>query len=241
MHEKFVHSEKIHKTKHGLFIGDFVYGANDGIVTTFAVISGAIGASLTREPIIILGLASLIADGISMGLSNYLAINSRLDYQKQERLREVFEVERFPDKERQEVREILQNWGVPENKLEEFVNILTKDKDQWVNLMMREELGIFEDKIESPTKHGITTSLSFFLSGSLPLLPYLLGLRTWSPFLISVTATAVSLFVVGALRTFITGTNWIKSGLQMLTIGGLAAFAAYFVGGIVKNLFGLSI
>ncbi len=239
MHEKFTHSEKIHKTGRGQYIGDIVYGANDGIVTTFAVISGAAGASLSAQPIIILGLASLIADGISMGLSNYLAITSKLDFQKQERLREIFEIENFPEKERDEVREILAKWKVPESKIDDMVDILTANKDSWVDLMMREELGIFEDKVESPVRHGIITSISFFIAGSLPLLPYIFGIKVGSPFAFSLMTTAISLFVVGGARTIVTGSNWLKSAIQMLIVGGLAAFAAYLVGGIVKNIFGI--
>ncbi len=81
MQEHFVHSEKIHQAERGLYIGDLVYGANDGIITTFAVVSGAAGASFSPGIIIVFGMANPIADGISMGLSNYLAIRSRLDYQ----------------------------------------------------------------------------------------------------------------------------------------------------------------
>ena len=241
MHETFLHSEKIHKVERGQYIGDLVYGANDGIITTFAVISGAAGASLAPGPIVILGLASLIADGISMGLSNYLAITSRLDYQRDERKREEFEVEHFKDKERDEVRHILNSWGIHESRIELVLDDITKNKKTWVDIMMREELGIFEDKIESPIKHGLVTTTAFVISGSLPLIPYLLGVHLGSQFIFSATTTAASLFIVGSLRTYITGSNWLKSGLQMLFVGGLAAFAAYFVGGVVKDIFGIVI
>ena len=218
-----------------------MYGANDGIITTFAVISGAAGALLSTGPIVILGLASLIADGISMGLSNYLAISSRLDYQKDERKREEFEVENFHDKERGEVKDILKKWDIHESRIEAVLDDITKNKKNWVDIMMREELGIFEDQLESPAKHGLVTSIAFVISGFLPLIPYLIGIQTSSPFILSLLTTAVSLFIVGAARTYITGSSWWKSGIQMLLIGGLAALTAYFVGGIVKDIFGIII
>ncbi len=241
MHKNFNHSEKIHQTEKGLYIGDVVYGANDGIITTFAVISGAAGASLPAGTIVILGLASLIADGISMGLSNYLAVSSRLAYQKQERLREEYEVENFPKIEREEVRDILVRWGVPEIHMEETLDSITSNKERWIDLMMKEELGIFEDKVVFPIKHGIVTTSSFIIFGFLPLIPYVFGADASSQFSVSLTATAISLFIVGATRALITGTNWVKSGLQMLTVGTFAALIAYAVGAVVKALFNISI
>ena len=241
MQENLTHSEKIHQTEHGLYISDLVYGANDGIITTFAVISGAAGASLTPGTIVILGLASLIADGISMGLSNYLGISSKLDYQKQERLREEFEVEKFPEKERGEVLEIMQKWGVPHKYMEEILDAVTSDKKRWVDLMMREELGIYEDRGVHPMNHGVVTMIAFIIAGFLPLIPYIFGVQAESQFVVSLAATGASLFIVGAARTLVTGTNWFRSGMQMLSVGVLAAFAAYFVGSIVKGLIGISI
>ena len=233
--------EKAHSIARGKYIGDFVYGANDGIITTFAVVSGAAGAFISPDVVIILGMANLIADGISMGVSNYLSTRSRLDFQKKQRIIEENEVETMPEKEREEVRIILRDWGIEENKIEGVVESITKDKEKWVNLMMRDELGIIEDKAESPLKHASVTSASFVVAGSLPLAPYFLGIATENQFIVSIIATAVSLFVVGSMRVYVTKTNWLKSGLQMLFVGSIAASAAYFVGAAVKALFDINI
>lgn len=241
MQEGLIHSEKIHQTEHGLYISDIVYGANDGIITTFAVVSGAAGAALSPGTIVILGLANMVADGISMGLSNYLGISSKLDYQRQERLREEYEVENFPEREREEVKDIMLRWGVPEKHMEEVLDAVTSDRARWIDLMMREELGIYEDKVVYPIRHGLVTMFAFVGAGFLPLVPYVFGVNTESQFVLSIAATAASLFVVGSSRTLITGANWLRSGIQMLAVGSLAAFASYFVGGLVKNLFGIAI
>ena len=161
-----------------MYIGDLVYGANDGIITTFAVISGAAGAALAPGVIIILGLANLMADGISMGLSNYLSLRSRIDFQKQERDREEMEVEKFPKDEKKEVKEILAKWGVPEGRIEETVASITADKKRWVDIMMVEELGIVESNIKFPGRHGMITSAAFVVAGALPLIPYIK--KVWS-------------------------------------------------------------
>jgi vacuolar iron transporter family protein len=233
--------EKIHTITKGKYIGDFVYGANDGIITTFAVVSGATGAFISPGIIIILGLANLIADGISMGVSNYLSTRSRLDFQNKQRTIEENEVETAPEKEKEEVKIILRDWGVEESKVEGVADSITKDKKKWVDLMLRDELGIVEDKKEVPLLHALVTSVSFMIAGSLPLIPYIFGVAAENQFTVSVVATAVSLFIVGSMRVYVTGANWLKSGLQMLFVGSLAALAAYFVGAFVKSIFNISI
>ncbi|MDO8505947.1 MAG: VIT1/CCC1 transporter family protein [bacterium] len=239
MHEELVHDESVHRQAQGKYLGDLVYGANDGIITTFAVVSGAAGATLSSGIIIILGLANLVADGISMGISNFLALRSKRDFHRQQRSIEEMEVEQFPEKEREETRVILRKWGVPENRLEEVLVAVVSDKKRWVDLMMRDELNIIEDDVDSPYKHGAATGLAFVVAGALPLLPYIIPVATSSRFIVSIVATAISLFVVGSSRTLVTKMPWFRSGLEMLFVGGLASAAAYAVGFFVKELFGI--
>lgn len=236
-----VHSEKAHQSERGLYLGDLVYGANDGIITTFAVIAGAAGAGLSAGVVIILGLANLIADGISMGLSNYLSLKSRISFQKQQRQIEEDEVRDLPDKELEEMRVIIRNWGVSEDKLESVLADVTKDKKRWVDIMMREELNIIEDDIKSPWRHGFATFIAFLIGGSLPMIPYFFGSFIDSQFLIACIATGLALFSVGAARSLVIQTRWWRAGLEMLAVGGLAAVSAYFVGGAVKRFFGITI
>ncbi len=236
MHDHSLHSEHVHERERGKYIGDLVYGANDGIITTFAVVSGATGAALSPGLIVVLGLASLIADGISMGLSNYLALKSKLDYQHEERKREEHEIEEFPAEERAEVLKILEKWKIPDASIHTVLAAITSDKKRWVDFMMKEELDIIEDSDDSPAMHGFITFLAFVLAGFLPLVPFLLGASVSHAFVISIIATGASLFIVGALRTLVTGAKWFYSGLQMLGVGILAAVAAYIVGGIISSL-----
>lgn len=234
-----MHTETIHRKERGKYLGDLVYGANDGIITTFAVVSGAAGAALSSGVIIILGLANLVADGISMGMSNYLALRSKRDFERQQRAIEEMEVEKFPEKEREETRAILRKWGVPENRIEEVLVGVVSDKKRWVDLMMRDELDIIENHVEHPAKHGAATALAFAVAGALPLIPYLLGVELQLRFAISIAATAISLFLVGAARTVVTRMPWFRSGLEMLIVGGIASLTAYLVGAGVKTLFGV--
>lgn len=236
-----VHSEAIHRVEKGKYIGEIVYGANDGIITTFAVVSGAAGAMLSSGVIIILGLANLIADGISMGMSNYLALKSRQDFERGERATEEMEVEKFPEREREEVRAVFRKWGMDSRQAHEATEVIARDKKRWIDFMMIEELGIIEENVNNIGKRGLITSFSFFIAGALPLVPYIFGVSAVYQFPVSIIATAIALFLVGAARTYVTKIHWLKSGLQMLAVGGLASIAAYAVGAIIKSVFGLVI
>jgi len=241
MLRKFIHSEKVHGSSKAKYLSDAVYGANDGIITTFAVIAGATGAAFSSVVVIILGLASLLADGISMGLSNYLALKSEKQYQAKQRKIEEEEIEKFPDIERQEIREILETWKISEDVMPRVLEAITSDKKLWVDFMMREELNILEDPEDSPFTHGVVTFIAFLIAGAMPLVPYLFGIENESIFLVSIISTAAALFTVGSLRTLLTGVNWFISGIKMLGVGSIAALVAYLVGFLVKSLLGVDI
>jgi len=234
-HKEIDHSHR----KRGKYLREIVYGANDGIVSTFSVVSGAAGASLGAGVILILGIASLIADGFSMASSNYLSLTSERKLHRLHREKERREVERKPNMEKEEVREILRQWGIPEEYVEPSTEAITKDKKRWVDLMMREELNIIEENDEKPCINSMVIFGSFVIMGSLPLLPYLFFVPTHLQFPVSVISTLVVLFIVGAARSyFLKKQWWWKLGLEMLLIGGVALGIAYGIGYAVKAVVG---
>jgi len=217
----------------GNYIGDLVYGANDGIVTTFAVVAGASGAALSSKVVLILGFANLIADGLSMAIGNYLGRKSERAFAESERSIEEWEVENIPEVERQEIRDIFQKKGFIGEDLDRAVDIITSDKKLWVETMMKDELGIYKGDDVNPLRNGVATFGSFVLAGLLPLIPYLF--RFNHSFSSSIVMTALTLFTVGSLRSLVTRRNWFKSGLEMLLIGAIAAGAAYSIGYFIQN------
>lgn len=231
-----IHTENEHGKLKGEYIGDAVYGANDGIITTFAVVSGAVGAGLSPLVIVILGLANLVGDGISMGLSNVLSLRSKKSFALRERKREEYEVETFPDEERREVRDVILKWGVQDAHAESLVADIISDKKRWVDFMMREELGILEDPDDRPWVHGLVTFLAFAIAGMLPLIPYVFGISAHLQFEVSIVATASALFIVGSLRSLVTSQTWIRAGIEMLLVGSLAAGAAFAIGAFVQSI-----
>ncbi len=158
------------------YLGDLVYGANDGLVTTFAVVSGVTGAQLAPLTIVVLGIVNLLADGFSMGASNYLAIRSAAMVDAADRGR------------------------------------------------------------REPFYHACATSLSFALVGAIPLLPYLFLEGGSLAFPISVGLSGLTLFLVGALRTSLTHGGWVRSGMEMFTVGMIAAAVAYGAGAVIAGL-----
>ncbi len=157
----------------GHYLPDLVYGANDGIITTFAVVSGVVGASLSERVIVILGLANLVADGFSMGASNYLARRSQ-----------------------------------PEEDLADRRDAL---------------------------RHGLATILGFIVAGVVPLAAYLLPLNDAAQFPASIALAGAALFAVGAARTFVTKRGFLRSGVEMLLVGALAAAVAFGIGAFAAS------
>ena len=223
------------------YIGEMVYGGLDGIITTFAVVSGVAGAQLGTPVILILGLANLLADGFSMATGAYLSTKSEQEYYRKEWEREAWEVEHFPEGERAELQEVYLERGYTEDEARQLVDIQSREPKRWVKAMMLDELGMMEDE-GKPLVNGLVTFTSFVIAGSLPLLIYLLGLAfPISPdaaFPISIVLSALALFGLGAAKVMVTKLNPIRSGLEMLVVGGLAAGVAYAVGALLKGIGG---
>ncbi len=228
-----------HRTESGAYIGEAVYGALDGIVTTFAVVAGVAGAHLSAGVVLVMGFANLIGDGLSMGVGSYLSTKSKREYQQSERERERWEIENYPEGEIHEIREIYGRKGFQGNDLDRAVEVIISNKEIWVETMMNEELGIIEEE-GHPFFNGLSTFLAFLIAGFVPLLFFVLGLPfpqvAKYSFEISVVLTAITLFAVGSLKVLVTQTLWWKSGFEMLIVGGAAAFAAYLVGFFLQGL-----
>ena len=228
-----------HQTGHGQYLKSFVYGGLDGIVTTFAVVAGVAGANLSSGVVLILGVANLIADGISMAFGDYLSTKAENEYAAAERVRETWEVKNYPEGEKKEMIELYMDKGIAETDAKIAVDALSKYEKPWVDIMMVEELGLIESP-ESPLKNALVTFGSFVFFGAIPVLIY--AIARFIPFLAAHTfatacaVTAITLFALGTLKIYFTRENWYRAGLEMLLLGGLAAAAAYVVGIMLGGL-----
>ena len=239
MHTPEAIKRRIAATQQHSYLGDFVLGAVDGAVTTFAIVAGAAGAGLSSGVAIVLGLANIAADAFSMAASNYL--KSRSDLQMVDRFRRMEEqhIELVPDAEREEIREIFASKGFEGDVLEEIVRVITKDRQQWVDTMLTEEWGLQID-LPSPAKAAIATFASFMLAGFVPLVPlfFAVWLAGNQMFLASAILTGATFFAIGLVRGRLADHNPMKTGLETLFIGGTAAALAYLVGVLLKGFAG---
>lgn len=234
-------AERIHLDPPQNYLKDFVYGAIDGCVTTFAVVSGVIGANLETNIVLILGFANLLADGFSMAVSNYLG--TKAEQQAILRARQIEEehVDSIPEGEVEEIRQIFRQKGFEGKLLERLVKVITGDRKLWVETMLKEEWGLSLTPV-SPARAGIATFVAFVVVGFVPLLPFtvarLTGIDGQTSLVLSISFTALTFFLVGVLKARYVAQSWFRSGFETLLMGGGAAILAYAVGVALRGLGG---
>ena len=202
-------------------------------MTTFAVVTGVVGAHLSPVVILILGTANLLGDGFSMAASNYSGTRTERQELETLRIQEKRHIAANPDGEREEVRQIVSGKGFAGAELERAVEVITEDEDRWIRFMLSEEYGL-PSQIRSATAAAISTFSAFLLCGLVPLLPFVFGMP--NPFPISVFATMAVFFLIGSAKSRWLVTPWWRAGLETLTIGGIAALLAYAAGVVIGRV-----
>jgi vacuolar iron transporter family protein len=215
------------------YLRDFVYGAVDGTVTTFAVVAGVAGAGLDATVVLVLGVANLVADGFSMAVSNFLGARSEAQRRERTRREEERHVALVPHGEREEVRQLLGSWGLEDRLREEVLDVVTADRERWVRLMMEQEHGLPASPT-APSLAALATFVAFVVVGSVPLLPFVVdalpGVHVVAPFGWSTATTALAFALIGVGKAVVVGQGRLRSGLESLVVGGAAAMLAYLVG-----------
>ena len=224
-------AQRLARTLRPSYLRDWVYGGIDGAVTTFAIVTGVVGANLSVRVIIILGVANLIADGFSMAASNYVGTKTEHDDFERIMAGELDHIDQVPDGEREEVRQLLAGWGLEGHALEEATRSITSDPKRWVAFMMQEEHGM-TPMLRSPLKAAASTFAAFALCGLIPLLPFFFN--TQGAFEQSVVATGIAFAVIGAIKSRWSLKPIWQSVLETVAIGAAAAIAAYFVGDFLE-------
>ena len=233
--------ERLAQPEEHSYLGDAILGGIDGGVTTFAVVSGAMGGGFSHLVIVVLGFANLLADGFSMAVSNYLGTKSERENAEEVRRTEQRHIEEHPEGEREEVRQIFAAKGFDGKILDEIVATISEDRRTWIDTMMREEHGM---RLVTPTpwRAAVATLVAFILVGLVPLVPFLWpGIAMTSAFIASAIATAVAFLGVGLVKGKVLHRSPVRSGLETLLMGSGAAIVAYFVGHWLRQTFGSGI
>jgi vacuolar iron transporter family protein len=215
-------------------IRDLVIGMSDGLTVPFALAAGLSGAVASSHIVVTAGLAEIAAGSIAMGLGGYLAAKSDAEHYASERTREEREVVAIPEAEVQEVVEIFEAYGVTAQESTPVIAALRQRPARWVDLMMSMELGLEKPDPKRALTSALTIGGAYILGGSIPLAPYIFLPSAQTALLVSVVVTLTALFVFGAFKGHFTGTPPLRSGLQTLLIGGLAAGAAFAIAKLIS-------
>ena len=215
------------------YLRDWIYGGIDGSVTTFAVVTGVVGAQLSPIIILIMGFANLLADGFSMAASNFLGTKAEHDDIRRIEAIENRHIELTPEGEREEVRQIFAKKGFVGADLDRIVELITSDRERWVQTMLRDEYGLPRE-VRSPWWAATSTFSAFLVCGLVPLIPFLL--RLGRPLSLTIVMTGAVFFAIGSLKSRWSTSSWWRSGFATLFVGGIAAGLSYAVGVLLKNL-----
>ena len=221
-----------HIEKHftaGDTVRDIVIGMSDGLTVPFALAAGLTGAIASSRIILTAGFAEIAAGSIAMGLGGYLAARGDAEHYASERVREEEEIVTVPDTEAQEVQDIFKNYGLTEVESKSVVDALRHRPKDWVDFMMRFELGLEKPDPTRAWKSAFTIAFSYIVGGMIPLSSYIIFTTAHRALIMSVVVTLIALGVFGAIKGRFTGVPIVRSGLQTALIGGLAAAAAFLI------------
>ncbi len=215
------------------FITDVVIGMSDGLTVPFALAAGLSGAVSSNAIVITAGIAEIVAGCIAMGLGGYLAGKTEQEHYESELKREYDEVAHVPEKEKQEIKDIFAAYGISESGQELLANELARDKDKWVDFMMKFELGLEKPNANRARNSALTIGTAYFIGGLLPLSAYFFTDTPANGLVVSALLTTICLFVFGYFKSKITGQRPIAGALKVTLIGLLAAAAAFGIAKLV--------
>ncbi len=220
--------------KSSAFITDIVIGMSDGLTVPFALAAGLSGAVDSNKIIITAGLAEIVAGSIAMGLGGYLAGKTEQDHYQGELKKEYEEVERIPEKEKQEVRDVFADYGLSKESQDLIAEELSKDKDKWVHFMMKFELGLETPDPARARNSALTIGTSYMVGGLIPLTAYFFTDSPHTGLTVSALITVLCLFVFGYFKSKVTGQAPFAGALKVTLIGVIAAASAFIIAKLIS-------
>ena len=232
------HIKKEHKVNYfSEYLEEVVYGGTDGIITTFAVVSGFSGANINGSTlnlsilaVLLFGLANLVADGAAMGFGNFLSIKSKKRFYNLNYKKELNETINSTAYELKQTQYILETNGFNKTDSKTLTSIISKNSDFWVKFILLHESNLENPDHINPVKTGFATFFSFVVFGFIPLIPYFFTSQVDISFYLSIFFTFLALNILGLVRSLITQNNWLFSIFETVSIGSIAAVLAYLVG-----------
>jgi VIT1/CCC1 family predicted Fe2+/Mn2+ transporter len=233
-------SKSAHKEEHlrsSDFITDIVIGMSDGLTVPFALAAGLSGAVHSNSVVITAGIAEIVAGSIAMGLGGYLAGKTEQEHYQAELEREYNEVGNVPEKEKEEVKEVFALYGLNASTQNIIADELAKNKDKWVDFMMKYELGLEKPDVNRARNSAATIGISYVIGGLIPLTAYFFTQTPYQGLFVSAILTIICLFLFGYFKSKVTGQPPLKGAFKVTLIGITAAAAAFLIAKTVNNFF----
>jgi vacuolar iron transporter family protein len=228
---RIVHHEK-HFTS-GNFVRDVVIGMADGLTVPFALAAGLSGAVSNTHLIVVGGMAEIAAGSIAMGLGGYLAARGDAEHYEQEKAREYREIKEIPEEEKAEVSRVFREYGLPAPESTRVAEALSHHPDAWVDFMMRFELGLEAPDPKRALTSAGTIAGAYVVGGLIPLSPYVILSSATKGLIVSAIVTLAALGVFGFIKGRFTGAPALRSAIQTVAIGGVAATAAFLLAKLI--------
>ncbi len=214
-------------------VRDIVIGMSDGLTVPFALAAGISGAGAATKIVVLAGLAEIAAGSIAMGLGGYLAARTDAEHYMTEKQRENWEIDNLPEREKQEVVDVFKGYGLEEAHITPIIDAMMKKRDQWIDFMMRFELGLEAPDPRRARISALTIGISYIVGGFIPLSSYILIPHLATALVVSVIVTLIALLVFGYIKGRFTGTKPVQSGFQTMLVGGLAAGVAFLLARLI--------
>ena len=228
--------ERWHK-RGGGWLGDAIYGANDGLGAVFGIVSGVAGytGGAASNLVLISGLAGMLASALSMGSGAFLATKSEREVYQAEIGREKREIEEDPEEEQEELALFYQLKGFTEDESRLLASRLAEKPEQFLRTLAHEELGLSEDSFPNPLVAAVSATISTALGAFIPIIPFFF-LSGITAIIVAAIISLVAHFAVGAAKTLVTGRSWFNSGMEMTVVGGIEAVITYVLGAAFKAI-----
>ena len=212
------------------YMRDIILGVNDGLVSVFLLVVAVVGGGLGARDVLLAGLAASAAGAISMAAGEYIATKSQEEVFDSERELEIEHLKHHREHEKQEIRDMFGDMGLPDDDVEHIVRALDSDDDAFLKTMMALEFGVVDEERRSPYTAAVLSGL-LFLAGSLPsVLPFFFVDSTGLGLFIAAVGSGTALFIVGVVKTFVTRKNWLWAGTENVLIATAGAIVSYGVG-----------
>lgn len=227
--DRILKRERWHRTGGG-WIGDAIYGVNDGLGAIFGIVSGVSGATAgSSHYVVIAGLAGMLASALSMGSGAYLATKSENEMHEAQLARERREIEEDPEEERHELELIYRLKGFTPDEASLLVDRIAQNQSLFLDTLAHEELGITSESSGNPTTAAISGGISTAVGAIIPVIPFFF-LSGYTAIIVAAIVSLLAHFAVGAAKTLVTVRSWWSSGLEMTVIGAVEGIITYAVG-----------